>query len=119
MEPRVPIDRWNQVADLMQGSPLTNNSTESYNSKWTQSSLPKAGVWKTIVHIREEDTLALSQWREAISTARPEPASTGDHNSRRIKQKQKVIQSMKKEDKCELKIGGEIGGNNERNFIFI
>ena len=74
----------------MENLPTTNNASESFNAKWNNDTSITPKLWPTLDHIIREDSLALTKWRENISTIRQVAESPEEGRTRRVQQKNKL-----------------------------
>ena len=57
--PPFPIEAWSQYQSILDDSPSTNNSIESFNKTWNSVTGPNSSLWKVINQFNKEDADAL------------------------------------------------------------
>ena len=67
MPPKIPIKMWSQNSSVLQGLPTTNNASEGWNSAFNATCTGNDIFWSTADRLIEEEGLAVTRWRQALT----------------------------------------------------
>ena len=88
--PMFQPELWSIYPDLMENSPTTTNSLESFNCQWNATKLPPDNIWKVISGFRREDSLARERHLQELVEVQNPKLSPDEGRRRKIAARAKM-----------------------------